>query len=56
MVMDISARVASTLAPKVARVDVAPTQLDRIKAELSEGPVTPSYDPNTGPAEHLLIL
>ena len=31
-----------------------PGQVERIKAELSEGPVTPVYDPNTDPSEHLL--
>ena len=28
--------------------------MDRIKAELSEGPVAPVYDTNTGPSEYLL--
>ena len=30
--------------------------MDRIRAELSEGPVTPAYDPDIGPSEHVLYF
>ena len=30
--------------------------MDRIRAELSDGPVTLAYDPDTGPSEHLLYF